>query len=271
MKSASLVKLFQSKMQSVFECIQNSYRLNNLPVDWQTEDWPSLLVLCRDFYNSLHPTGPPIKKDGPSGDNPFASKQDRLNHQKKIRMWFLNPGKFKNALDMVQRKYSGKCVYHLCDTHPTSTCNVKLECEKILAEKQSVSTSGSSAAGQLRHITEELYKDAVDVESRDIESDELTNDTNEASLHYFACVTNHYLHLVRSSATDNPRHTMKHPIIADSGANYHMFCDLIFFDSLVPTNGRVILGDGKTSLNIEGVGTVKLRFGDSILSIDNVR
>jgi hypothetical protein len=264
------IRHFLFTLGSDFESIQNGYRLNNLPVAWQTEDWPSLLILCRDFYNSLHPNGSPSEKEGNSGNNPFASKQDRLNHQKKIRMWFLNPGKFKNALDMEQRNYSGKCVYHLCDNHPTSSCNVKLECDKILAEKQSVPSLGSSQAGQLRHITEELYEDAVDVESGDIASVDVTNDTNEASLHYFACVTNHYLHLVRSSVVPYPRHAMKYPIIADSGANYHIFCDLIFFDSLVPATGQVILGDGKTSLKIEGIGTVKLKFGDSILSIDNV-
>jgi hypothetical protein len=43
---------------------------------------------------------------------------------------------------------------------------------------------------------------------------------------------------------------MAYPIIADSGANYHMFKEIEFFDSLTPTTGNVILGDGKTSLSI---------------------
>jgi hypothetical protein len=160
---------------SDFESIQNSYRLNNLPVDWQTKDWPTLLILCRVFYNSLHPNGPPSKKDVHSDVNPFASKQDRINHQKKIRIWFLNPGKFKNALEMEQRKHSGKCVYHLCDNHSNSTCNVKIECEKLLAEKQTAPSSSSSSSGQLHHITEEMYEDAIDMDSRDVESDDMTN------------------------------------------------------------------------------------------------
>jgi hypothetical protein len=75
-------------------------------------------------------------------------------------------------------------------------------------------------------------------------TDDFPNDTNEESLHYFACITNHYLRLVRSSNQDNPRHTMQYPIIADSGANYHMFRDPVFF--------------GKTALDIQGIGTVKL-------------
>jgi len=172
---------------------------------------------------------------------------------------------------MEQRKHSGKCVYHLCDNHSTSTCNVKLECEKLLAEKLTAPSSSSSYSGQLHHITEEIYEDAIDMDSRDVESDDMTNNTNRASLHYYARVTNHYLCLVRSSDAANPRHAMKYPIITDSGANHHMFCDLIFFHSIVPATGRVILGDGKTSLNIEGIGTVKLKFGESILVIDNVR
>jgi hypothetical protein len=174
-------------------------------------------------------------------------------------------------LETEQKKHSEKCVYHLCDNHLTSTCNVKLECDKILAEKQQNPTMGSSSSGHLRHITKELYEGAVDTESNDVESEVMTNDTNEASLHYFARVTNHYLCLVRSSKASNPRHAMQYSIIADSGANCHRFCDLIFFDTITPATGQVILGDGKTSLKIEGIGTVKLKFGDSILSIDNVR
>jgi hypothetical protein len=89
-------------------------------------------------------------------------------------------------------------------------------------------------------------------------TDDFPNDTNEESLHYFACITNHYLRLVRSSNQDNPKHTMQYPIIADSGANYHMFRDPVFFDYITPATGSVILGDGKTALDIQGIGTVKL-------------
>jgi hypothetical protein len=55
--------------------------------------------------------------------------------------------------------------------------------------------------------------------------DESPNNTNEDKLLYFAHVTNHYLRLVKASTTGYPssRHAMKFPIIADSGANYHMF------------------------------------------------
>jgi hypothetical protein len=51
---------------------------------------------------------------------------------------------------------------------------------------------------------------------------------------------------------------MDYPIITDSGANFHMFRDREFFLSLSPATGQVILGDGKTTLPIQGVGTIKL-------------
>jgi esterase/lipase superfamily enzyme len=37
---------------SEFDTIQNNYRLGNLLTAWQTQDWPSLLILCRDYYIS---------------------------------------------------------------------------------------------------------------------------------------------------------------------------------------------------------------------------
>jgi len=46
---------------------------------------------------------------------------------------------------------------------------------------------------------------------------------------------------------------MKYPIIADSGANYHMFKEREFFSNITPTSGTVLLGDGKTRILIEGV------------------
>jgi hypothetical protein len=63
---------------------------------------------------------------------------------------------------------------------------------------------------------------------------------------------------------------MEFPIIADSGANFHMFCNQEF-QSMTPFSGKAILGDGQTTLNIQGIGTVKLWIGDHIHSIDNVR
>jgi len=64
---------------------------------------------------------------------------------------------------------------------------------------------------------------------------------------------------------------MKYPIIIDSGANFHMFRDREFFISMLPATGKVILGDGRTSLPILGVGTVQCVIGSQILTIENVR
>jgi hypothetical protein len=253
-----------------FESIQHNYRIDNLPASWKTDDWPTLLILCRDYYNSIHPNGPPSKPSPGVGDSPFTSRQDRLDHQKKVRLWFMNPSKFKNAIETEQRKHSGKCIYHLSDTHQTSNCNVKKECDKLLSEKQ-VSNSTTSSTGQLRHITEESFEDAVEPDDcGDNDHDVLCNDTNEDSLQYFAKVSNHYLRLVRNTDS-SPRHSMQFPIIADSGANFHMFCDSAFFDSIKPMSGKAILGDGKTALEIKGVGTIRLQFGDNVITIEDVR
>jgi hypothetical protein len=53
----------------------------------------------------------------------------------------------------------------------------------------------ASNSGHLRHITEDLAEDDHD-DSQDDEAEELGNDTNDASLQYFARITNHYLRTV---------------------------------------------------------------------------
>jgi len=122
-------------------------------------------------------------------------------------------------------------------------------------------------------FTEEVFIDSV---QDDCQIDfVMPNDTNQDVLKYFARVTNHYLHLARSSTISNlpesPRHTRKYPIIADSGAHWHMFKEKEFFTSLNPSQGHVVLGDGKTSLSIHGIGTVTCRIGQHILTIEDVR
>lgn len=64
---------------------------------------------------------------------------------------------------------------------------------------------------------------------------------------------------------------MLHPVILDSGANYHMFREHDFFEHIHPATGKVILGDGQTSLQIRGAGTVQCKIGGHTLSIDDVR
>jgi len=88
-------------------------------------------------------------------------------------------------MDAAQRKYSGKCLYHLCDTHSTPNCNIKRECDKLLSDKKS-SSSTTPPLGQLRHITEYCHEDAADNDDCDIVTDDVCNDTYDASLLYFA-------------------------------------------------------------------------------------
>ena len=63
---------------------------------------------------------------------------------------------------------------------------------------------------------------------------------------------------------------MKYLVIADSGANFHMFKEHEVFTSLTPAQGQVILGDGRTRLPIHGIGSVTCKIGDNILQIDEV-
>jgi hypothetical protein len=105
----------------------------------------------------------------------------------------------------------------------------------------------------------------------DLLPDTDSNNTNEVDIFYFVRMRNHYLQLVRSSSSITSRHDMQYPIISDSGANFHRFCEREFFETLTPTTGRVILGDGNTTLDILGIGTVRCVIGSNILCIENVR
>jgi len=60
---------------------------------------------------------------------------------------------------------------------------------------------------------------------------------------------------------------MRYPMIVDSGANFHMFCEREFLESLTPATGHVILGDGTTTLEIKGIGTVRYMIGPNMLRI----
>jgi hypothetical protein len=84
--------------------------------------------------------------------------------------------------------------------------------------------------GQLRHITEDTPEESIGDEVFDNELDMLVNDTNEDALLYFERLTKHYLWVVKNnlSPTTINRHDMKFPVIADSGANFHMFRDKEF-------------------------------------------
>jgi hypothetical protein len=184
----------------------------------------------------------------------------------------LNPTKFSKEIAKEQLKFPDKCLYHLSKSHLIDDCHVKKECARLCSANFSSSNASSSVVSQLRHLTEETIEKIVDADDNDDCVDSIYNDTNEADLLYFVHVSNHYLCLVRNSMLSSSlRHPMKFLIIADSGASYHMFKEKDFFESITPTTGSVFLGDGKTSLNMRGVGTVKCKVGNNILTLDNVR
>jgi len=165
------------------------------------------------------------------------------------------------------------CVSCLSKTHTTDNCHVKRECDKILAGQNASSlnvSASTNSTGQLHHITEDIFEDACVEYVEDSIEDE-SNDTNEESLNYFSRVTNHYLRLAKTSSQLVSRHPVLFPIIADSGANFHMFRDIEFFTHLSPVTGNVILGDGKTSVPISGVGVIKLCIDGHEMSIPDVR
>jgi hypothetical protein len=225
-------------------------------------------VLCRDYYHSVRPQG--ITKHNPSPDQ----NQDRVAQRKKVKEWFMNPDKFAKEIEAEQCKHPGKCIYHLSKTHPTSQCDVKKECDKLLLAKNSSGgnqRTSQTTQGQLRHITEDFVQEEDDEECEEVSSEEFPNDTNEAVLNYFTCVTKHYLQLVRSTPALITRHSMHFPIIADSGANFHMFREKEFFTSITLATGNVILGDGQTTLKILGIGTIQLKIGEHIIEIKDVR
>jgi hypothetical protein len=188
----------------------------------------------------------------------------------------MSPDKYKAELATEQLKHAGKCIYHLTKNHPTSNCFIKKECEKLLANCKPQTSNGASGTqtsqGQLHHLMEEQIEEEVvgvdDVADSLLESS--CNDTNEADLYYFAHISNHYLHLVKSRDSPGTHHQMDYPIIANSEANFHMFKNLAFFYSMIPTMGHVILGDGQTKLSIQGIGSIKWIIDDHELMIDNV-
>jgi hypothetical protein len=49
----SAIRQFLFTLGADFAPIQNNYRINLIPEEWKTTDWPSLLVLCRDYANSV--------------------------------------------------------------------------------------------------------------------------------------------------------------------------------------------------------------------------
>jgi hypothetical protein len=102
----SAIRHFIFTLGTEFETIQSNYRIGNLPSQWNTQDWPTLLVLCRDYYNSVKSFGSATKDV--TSNNPTGTKTpgfDRISYQKKVRQWFLNPQKFCQEIEKEQLKH----------------------------------------------------------------------------------------------------------------------------------------------------------------------
>jgi len=236
--TASAMRQFIFTLVPEFLPIQNLYRIDNLPIVWKTTSWPELLVLCRDFYHSINPKGVTPRETTNTNDY-----NTRMNQQKKVKEWFLQPLKFCKEIEREQKKYPDMCIFHLSKSHATDACYLKKECEKIKSQPKEANGKSSSqtgsTVGQLRHITEDLYEDAVDDSEISQEVHDESNDTNETDLLYFSRMANHDLRIVKSSENANVRHSMKYPVIADSEANFHMFREREFFVNLIPATGCV--------------------------------
>lgn len=55
--AASAIHSFIFILGSEFETFQNNYQQGNLSPQWLTQDWPTILVLFHDYFNSEKPQG----------------------------------------------------------------------------------------------------------------------------------------------------------------------------------------------------------------------
>jgi hypothetical protein len=132
----SALRQFLFTLGPEFELIQHNFRINNLPQEWQTQEWPKFVALCRDYYNSVKPTVSD-RKSSILSETTF----DKDAHQKKIRDWFMNPVKFCKHIENEQCRHPNKCIFHLSKTHSTENCSVKKECDRLLAARQNTTNS----------------------------------------------------------------------------------------------------------------------------------
>jgi hypothetical protein len=117
----------------------------------------------------------------------------------------------------------------------------------ILAKKPNISQLSNSlrSTGQHCHIKEESCKDAIMDNHSGVVFDNLGYDTYEDGLLYFACVSNHFLHSVKTRSKDSSisHHAITFQVKVDSGASYHMFLllvALLFWEmDKTPLIGRV--------------------------------
>jgi len=86
----SAMRHFIFTLGSEFETIQNNHRIGNLPEEWKMTHWPTLLILCCNYYHSINPKGITTQ----DRDNSNEAYTKRMAQQKKVKEWFLNPVKY---------------------------------------------------------------------------------------------------------------------------------------------------------------------------------
>jgi hypothetical protein len=201
------------------------------------------------------------------------SQTERVAHHAKVKQWFMTPQKFKAAIEAEQNKHPGKCIYHLSKSHPTMSCSIKKECDKLLAEQKASASVSNSTSGQLHNIKEDSsVQDEITDDTADLVSDEPEpNDTNAANLFYFARLKNHYLCLAKNIESSLSRHDMRYPLIAHGSANFHMLKEAEFFEFIFPATDSVTLGDGTTKMPSKVIGTIRCNICLNTLNLKNVR
>lgn len=65
-----------------FEMI-NNFCIRNLQSEWNTQDWPTLLVLCQDYFHSAKPQG--IMQCDLSHDSGAVSQAEQVAQHKKVK------------------------------------------------------------------------------------------------------------------------------------------------------------------------------------------
>lgn len=85
---------------------------------------------------------------------------------------------------MEQAKHPGQCIYHLSSSHPIETYHIKIDCGKRASTKKpggfNLTSTTAVSTGQLRHITEDVYEDAAEGDTK--EKFKSSNDTNDVDL-----------------------------------------------------------------------------------------
>ncbi len=71
----SAIHHFIFNLGTEFVAIQNNFHIGLLPSEWHTQDWPTLLVLCRDYYHLVNPQD--ILKCDLSHENGLVSQADQ--------------------------------------------------------------------------------------------------------------------------------------------------------------------------------------------------